>query len=187
MQLIVATIGSAHGLKGEVKLDVRTDEPEARLAPGNLLETDPQDAGPLTVVRTRRAPNGFFVLFAEARDRSQAEALRGVDLVVESDEQDADPDAWYPHELIDMAVRHVDGRTMGVVSNLESSPAHDLLVVREPDGAEARVPFVAEIVVDVDEEEAVVTVDPPRGLFAADPIPTAERALAESPEPGEGR
>lgn len=169
MQLVVATIGSAHGLKGEVKLDVRTDEPDVRLAPGNLLETDPEDAGPLTVVRTRRAPNGFFALFAEASDRTQAEALRGTSLVVESDEQDAEPDAWYPHELVGMAVRHVDGRDLGRVAELEVSPAHDLLVVREPDGSMARVPFVTAIVTEVDQEESVVLVDPPRGLFAADP------------------
>lgn len=169
MLLTVATIGAPHGLRGEVRLDVRTDDPDARLAPGAVLETDPPDAGPLTVVRTRVAPNGFYALFAEAEDRTQAEALRGVRLVVESDEEDADPDGWYAHELAGLRVTHVDGRDLGEVTGVEVLPGHDLLVVREDDGQIARVPFVEAIVVDVDVADGVVRVDPPRGLFAADP------------------
>lgn len=170
MQLIVATIGAPHGLKGEVKLSVRTDEPEVRLAVGQVLETDPADAGPLTVLRTRTAPQGFFALFAEARDRTQAEALRGIDLVVETDEEDAEADAWYPHELIGMRVLHTDGRALGEVTDVVPNPAHDLLAVREPDGTGTLVPFVGAIVLEVDEEAGAVTVDPPGGLFAADGI-----------------
>lgn len=169
MLLTVATIGAPHGLRGEVRLDVRTDEPEVRLAAGNVLETDPPDAGPLTVVRTRTAPNGTYVTFAEASDRTQAEALRGVRLVVESDEEDDDPDGWYAHELAGLRVVHVDGRDLGEVTGVEVLPGHDLLVVREADGTVARVPFVEAIVVAVDVTAGAVRVDPPRGLFAADP------------------
>lgn len=170
MQLVVATIGAPHGLKGEVKLNVRSDEPETRLADGNRLETDPADAGPLTVVRTRIAPNGFFALFEEARDRTQAEALRGVDLVIETDEEDAEADAWYPHELIGMRVLHANGQYLGEVVRIDTNPAHDLLVVREPDGTQTLVPFVSAIVLDVDEQEGRVVLDPPGGLFASDPV-----------------
>lgn len=170
MQLVVATIGAPHGLKGEVKLNIRSDEPELRLADGNRLETDPADAGPLTVVRTRIAPNGFFALFEEARDRTQAEALRGVDLVIETDEEDAEADAWYPHELIGMRATHVDGQDLGEVVRVDTNPAHDLLVVREPNGVETLVPFVAAIAVDVDEEAGCVVLNPPGGLFASDPV-----------------
>lgn len=169
MLLTVATIGAPHGLRGEVRLDVRTDEPETRLAPGAVLETDPPDAGPLTILRTRVAPNGFYATFAQAEDRTQAESLRGVRLVVESDEEDADPDGWYAHELTGLRVRHVDGRELGEVTGVEVLPGHDLLVVAEPGGAIARVPFVEAIVLDVDVATGVVQVDPPRGLFAADP------------------
>lgn len=170
MQLVVATIGAPHGLKGEVKLNIRSDEPELRLADGNRLETDPADAGPLTVVRTRIAPNGFFALFEEARDRAQAEALRGVDLVIETDEEDAEADAWYPHELIGMRALHKNGQALGEVTGVETNPAHDLLSVREPNGAQTLVPFVSAIVLDVDEEAGCVILDPPGGLFASDPV-----------------
>ena len=49
MQLVVARIGRAHGIKGDVTVEVRTDEPELRLAPGAVLATDPPSTGPLTI------------------------------------------------------------------------------------------------------------------------------------------
>ena len=76
MQLTVAKIGAPHGLKGEVRLDVRTDVPERRLAVGTMLETDPQEAGPLTIERTREYKDATYVIFSECRDRTGAEALR---------------------------------------------------------------------------------------------------------------
>ena len=171
MLLTVAVIGAPHGLRGEVRLDLRTDDPERRLAVGNVLETEPADAGPLTVTRARTAPDGAtFVIFDEARDRTAAEALRGVRLVVESDEDEGDDDeGWYPHELVGLRAVHVDGRELGTVAGLEHLPAQDVLVVTEPDGSEARVPFVAELVPDVDPGAGTVTLDPPRGIFAGDP------------------
>ena len=76
MQLIVAIIGAAHGLKGEVKLDVRTDSPDARLRLGTTLETDPAAAGPLTVANLREYKGVVFARFAEVKDRTTAESLR---------------------------------------------------------------------------------------------------------------
>ncbi|WP_052436668.1 ribosome maturation factor RimM [Georgenia sp. SUBG003] len=172
MLLTVAVVGAPHGLRGEVRLDVRTDDPARRLAVGNVLETEPADAGPLTVARTRTTPEGaVYVLFEESRDRSSAESLRGVRLVVESDEDedDGEEEGWYPHELVGLRAVHVDGRELGTVAALEHLPAQDVLVVDEPGGTRARVPFVAELVPDVDPTAGTVTLDPPRGLFAGDP------------------
>lgn len=171
MLLTVAVIGAPHGLRGEVRLDVRTDDPGRRLAVGQVLETEPSDAGPLTVSRFRTQGGATYVHFEEARDRGGAESLRGVRLVVESDEDEGEDDdeGWYPHELVGMRVRHVDGRELGTVAELEHFPAQDVLLVTEPDGAQARVPFVAELVPEVDVDAGIITVDPPRGLFAADP------------------
>ena len=184
MLLTVAVIGAPHGLRGEVRLDLRTDDPARRLAVGNVLETEPADAGPLTVIRARTAPDGAtFVIFDQARDRTSAETLRGVRLVVESDEDEGDEDeGWYPHELVGLRAFHVDGRELGTVAGLEHLPAQDVLVVTEPDGNEARVPFVAELVPDVDPSAGTVTIDPPRGLFAGDPAEWED----EDAEQGEG-
>lgn len=187
MLLTVAVIGAPHGLRGEVRLDVRTDDPGRRLAVGQVLETEPSDAGPLTVSRFRSQGGATYVHFEEARDRGGAEALRGVRLVVESDEDEGDDDeGWYPHELVGMRVRHVDGRELGTVAELEHFPAQDVLLVTEPDGAQARVPFVAELVPEVDADAGVITVDPPRGLFAADPGEDDDEADDDGPDGSDG-
>lgn len=169
MLVTVAIIGAAHGLRGEVRLELRTDDPAARLSPGAVLATEPAASGPLTVAATRQGPGGFYARFEEVADRGAAEALRGVRLVVDSDGAAREPDTWYPHELAGLAVRHVDGRDLGTVADLEVGAAQDLLVVREPGGTLARVPFVTALVPVVDPAGGLVVVDPPRGLFAADP------------------
>lgn len=168
MQLTVARIGRAHGLRGEVALDLRTDNPEARLAVGQALGTDPAAAGPLTVVRTRDQHGRWFATFAEVSDRSAAEALQGVELVVDA-AGDEEEDAWYPHELTGLRAEHVDGRLLGTIAGLEHLPAHDVLVlVEEGSGARTLVPFVRAIVPVVDVPGGRVVLDPPGGLLAAD-------------------
>jgi 16S rRNA processing protein RimM len=96
MELTVARIGRAHGLRGEVRLDVRTDDPASRLQVGERLTTVPASAGPLTLDAVRTQNGAWYVRFAEASDRTAAEGLRGVELVVEVDASDEE-DAWYPH------------------------------------------------------------------------------------------
>ncbi|NKY40682.1 ribosome maturation factor RimM, partial [Cellulomonas septica] len=149
-------------------LDLRTDAPEDRLAAGTVLATEPASAGPLTVVRTRVQQGRWYVTFAEAGDRTAAEALTGVTLVVDADDSDDDEDAWYPHELAGLRAEHVDGRVLGEVVGLEHAPAHDVLVVRETDGARTLVPFVRAIVPVVDVAGGRVVLDPPGGLLASD-------------------
>lgn len=172
MLLTVAVIGPAHALKGEVRLDIRTDDPEGRLAPGTVLPTDPAAAGPLTVARLRFDGQRWFAAFAEVGDRIAAEALRGVRLLVETDEEEADDEAWYAHELIGLtavlaASEGEDGepQVLGTVVDLEPGVAQDRLVVRTPQGEDVAVPFVAELVPEIDPEAGTVTLAPPGGLF----------------------
>ena len=175
MQLRVAVIGQPHGLKGEVRLDVRTDSPEERLALGSVLETDPADEGPLTIAKTRIYKDAWYVAFEEITDRTAAEGLRGVALVIETDEEEGrDDDAWYRHELIGLEALDPDGYTLGTVTGLEPMPAQDLLIVEEPDGRITRVPFVKEIVVEVDIDDNCVVIDAPAGLFSEEDIIIAD-------------
>ena len=167
MQLTVARIGRAHGLRGEVALDLRTDAPEERLTVGAVLATAPPAAGPLTVEHVRRLHDKWFLMFREVPDRTGAERLRGVELLVQSAESDED-DAWYPHELVGLRAEHVDGRVLGTIAGLEHLPAHDMLVLVEESGARTLVPFVRAIVPVVDVAGGRVVLDPPGGLLAAD-------------------
>lgn len=181
--VVVATIGRAHGLKGEVSLRLRTDiPPEERLHDGAQFEVEiPSGAGTsstrvLTVLFTRVQQDRWYVRFEEISDRSGAEALRGVDLVMEVDEAEeaeADPDAWYPSQLKGgLAVVHIeDRRELGTVVGVEHYPAQDLLVVRTPpDRRRVQLPLVEQLVPEIDLEAGlVVAAPPPGGLFDEQP------------------
>ncbi|MGW4820079.1 ribosome maturation factor RimM [Streptomyces sp. NPDC004227] len=167
MQLVVARIGRAHGIKGEVTVEVRTDEPELRLAPGAVLATDPASAGPLTI-ETGRVHSGRLLLrFEGVRDRNAAEALRNILLIAEIDPEELPEgeDEYYDHQLMDLDVVTVDGKEVGRITEISHLPSQDLLIVERPDGTEVMIPFVGEIVTEIDLEEQRAVVDPPPGLI----------------------
>ncbi len=170
MQLTVGIITSAHGLKGEVKIDVRTDSPQLRFYEGAILETDPAELGPLVIRNVREYKGMTYLRFNDITDRNAAESLRGTKLIIESDEADIEEDAWYPHELIGLEVLDTEGYELGTVLNLQPMPAQDLLVVKEPDGRVVSVPFVRQIVTEIDLADNCVVLDPPPGLFSEDEI-----------------
>lgn len=175
MQLVVARIGRAHGIKGEVTVEVRTDEPELRLAPGAVLATDPPSTGPLTIENGRVHSGRLLLRFAGVRDRTGAEALRHTLLIaeVDPDQTPEDPDEFYDHQLIDLDVLTVAGEPVGRVTEVSHLPYQDLLAIRRPDGSEVLVPFVAELVPEIDLERQRALIDPPPGLLDADHAPTA--------------
>ena len=168
MDVVVARIGKAHGLRGEVTIEVRTDAPHERFVPGARFPTDPPAAGPLQL-ETVRDHNGTLLLgFASARDRSAAEGLRGVLLLADSEEAVEDEDAWYEKDLVGLSVVTVAGEPVGEVVAVDPRPTQDLLVVRLTDGREGLVPFVAALVPEVDVAGGRVVIDPPAGLFDLD-------------------
>jgi 16S rRNA processing protein RimM len=167
MKVTVARIGRAHGLKGEVSVELRTDIPEERLSAGAVLETEPPDAGPLTVVSTRTQAGRWYVKFAQLTTREDADAVRGVEVLADADDADED-DAWYIHELVGLAAVRPDGSEIGIVVDLLDMPAQDLLVVKEPNGHRAMIPFVDEFVGDVDIDGGRITLTPPHGLLAGE-------------------
>jgi 16S rRNA processing protein RimM len=167
MQLVVGRIGRAHGIKGEVSIEVRTDEPELRLAPGAVLATDPAATGPLTIATGRVQSGRLMLRFEGVSDRTGAEALRNTLLIAEVDpaETPEDPEEFYDHQLIDLDVVTVDGREVGRIAEISHLPYQDLLVVRRPDETEVLIPFVAEFVPEIDLEEQRAVIDPPPGLL----------------------
>src|SRR3954471_3954797 len=99
MQLVVGRIGRAHGIKGEVSVEVRTDEPELRLAPGAVLATDPAAAGPLNIATGGVHSGRLMLRFEGVADRTAAEALRNTLLIAEVDPEELpeDPEEFYDH------------------------------------------------------------------------------------------
>ncbi|MEU6703896.1 ribosome maturation factor RimM [Streptomyces wuyuanensis] len=166
MQLVVARIGRAHGIKGEVTVEVRTDEPELRLAPGAVLATEPASTGPLTI-ETGRVHSGRLLLrFEGVRDRNGAEALRNTLLIadVDPEERPEEPDEYYDHQLMDLDVVLADGTEIGRITEISHLPSQDLFIVERPDGSEVMIPFVEEIVTEIDLDEQKAVIDPPPGL-----------------------
>jgi 16S rRNA processing protein RimM len=168
MQVVVARVGKAHGLRGEVTVQVLTDAPDERFVPGATFQTEPAAAGPL-VLRSVRDNNGILLLgFDHTDDRSGAEALRGIKLLADVLADDEDEEVWYERDLVGLRVVTVGGVDVGEVTALQSRPAQDLLVLRLTDGREALVPFVTAIVPEVDVAGGRVVLDPPSGLLDLD-------------------
>lgn len=170
MQLVIGRIGRPHGLRGDVSVEVRTDDPERRFAPGTAVATDPVSAGPL-VIESRRWHSGvLLVRFEGVNDRNRAEDLRGTTLVIDSADipPSDDPDEFYDHQLIGLAVVTPDGERVGEVSDVLHH-GQDLLVVRRG-GTEVYVPFVKALVPVVDLDKGILVVDGPAGLLDPDEI-----------------
>lgn len=181
MQLVVGRIGRAHGIRGDVFVEVRTDEPELRLGPGAELLTDPATVGPLTVESGKVHSGRLLIRFAGVKDRTEAEALRGTMLIAEVDPEETpeDPEEYYDHQLIGLDVVLLDGTPVGELTEVVHLPYQDLLTVTKPDGTEVLIPFVSKIVPTIDLENQRAVIDPPGGLI--DP----EQAVVDRDEPAE--
>ena len=179
MQLVVGRIGKPHGIRGELTVEVRTDAPEIRFAPGSVLVTDPARVGPITVEAVRWHSGRLLLRVEGVHDRTAAEGLRGVVLSadVPDDEVPEDPEEFYDHQLRGLAVRTADGTEIGVVDDVVHLPSQDLLAVQREGGREVLVPFVAEIVTAIDVDAGTVTVELPEGLLDLDLTDAEQRDL----------
>ena len=182
-----------HGIRGEVAVEVRTDDPGQRFAAGSVLSTDPPAAGPLTVVSTRWHSGRLLVSFAGITGRNEAEPLRGVWLTVNAAQVTApeDPDEFLDHELVGLTVVTTAGERVGVVTDVRHH-GQDLLVIEPAADSHRRgevlVPFVAAIAVDVDVTGGRMVIDPPAGLLdlaSAGPAGPGGSAPREQAVPGE--
>lgn len=166
MQLVVGRIGRPHGVRGEVTVEVRTDDPDLRFAPGTTLATEPASAGPLTVERARWHKEILLLTLAGVEGRDAAEALRDTLLVVDSADLPPleDPDEFHDHELIGLTVVTTEGEQVGEVRDVLHH-GQDLLVVSRPSRDDAYVPFVKALVPEVDLGKGILVVDAPPGLL----------------------
>ncbi|KJL17823.1 Ribosome maturation factor RimM [Microbacterium foliorum] len=167
-QLRVGRLVKAHGLKGALKLELYTDNPERRFTPGAEFTLQVPEASPwhgkTVTVREYRVMNGNPVVFLnDVDDREGAETLVRAILWIDQDVDEVEDDAWFDHELVGLDVVR-DDVVIGKVARVEHFPAQDLLIVRAGE-AEVLVPFVKAIVPTVDVAAGRVIVTPPPGLF----------------------
>ena len=161
--VVVGRIGPAHGLRGEVFVEPRTDEPERRFARGVRLQAA---ARSLTVASARTHSGRLVVRFEEIADRTAAEAARGTELTVAVDpgERPEDPEEFYDHQLVGLRVETTDGEVVGELERIEHNAAQDLLVIRTPE-REVLFPFVSALVPEVDVRRGRLVIDDRPGLL----------------------
>ncbi|HEX4087078.1 MAG TPA: ribosome maturation factor RimM [Trebonia sp.] len=174
MQVTVGRIGRPHGVRGDVVVGVRTDEPELRFARGSRLDTDPVGVGPLTVASHRWHSGELLVRFAEISDRTAAAELGGTWLLVDSAVLDPldDPDEFRDGDLVGLTVRTVDGTVVGTVADVLHHGQDVLAIDPAPSSSSAGgrgdqilIPFVKAIVPEVDVAAGVLVINPPEGLL----------------------
>lgn len=171
LDVVVGVIGRAHGIRGEVVIDVRTDEPDRRFAPGLTLRAE-SSSRVLTVDSARDHSGRLLVKFAELADRTAAEQARGTVLVtgVDPAELPEQADEYYDRQLVGIRALAADGTELGVVTAVLHLLMQDVLEIDTPAGPRL-VPFVAAIVPEVDLGAGTLTVADLTGLLEDEDLP----------------
>ena len=168
MELLIGKVAKSHGVRGEVAVEVLTDEPELRYAVGEVLHG--KQAGKerdLTIKTVRPHQQRLLVSFEEVPDRTAADSLRGMQFFAQPLERDEDSEEFYDHELIGLKVRRGGeeiGEEIGEVIGVMDTPNRKILEVAY-EGREVLVPFVMDIVPVVDLEAGYLEITPPEGLL----------------------
>lgn len=166
MDLLIGRVVKSHGIRGEVAVEVTTDDPDLRFAVGERLTGKQAGKERLLTVKTRRPHQArLLVSFEEVPDRTQADSLRGMKFFAAplARSLDADPDEFYDHELIGLRVMQ-GGEHIGEVTGVMHTPGRQILEVAYQ-GREVLVPFVLDIVPVVNLEEGWLEITPPEGLL----------------------
>lgn len=160
--VVVGVVTGVHGLRGDVSVQNRSDNPDRWQPGGTVLR---EDGRALTVESSRRHGRRFLVKFAEVLDRGGAESLRGATLVVpESWLPTLATGEWWSFQLEGCAVETESGLPLGTLREVISNPANDIWVAVDPEGAETLVPVLDDLLVDVDIEAKRIVVRDVPGL-----------------------
>lgn len=166
----VGVIGRAHGTRGELYVFFHNHEttlavPEIRLAawPSDAQRED-KDRRDLTVARVRETPKGWLMFFEDIEQREDAAALTNCRLFVKRESlPDLSEDEFYQTDLIGMTALAESGKTVGTIEGFFDTKAHEICVIRSTTG-EILVPFIPELLLEIDEHVGNVVFAMPEGL-----------------------
>lgn len=162
---MIGRVVKSHGIRGEVVVELTTDEPEIRFALGEVLHgKQGKKEHELTIQSTRMHQGRMLIKFEEIPDRTQADSLRGTKFWAAPLENDEGEEGFYDHELEGLKIIH-NGEEVGVVTGVMHGPAGEILEVALNDKKEALIPFVHAIVPEVDLGAGTATITPPEGLL----------------------
>ncbi|QNQ90479.1 ribosome maturation factor RimM [Corynebacterium poyangense] len=163
MELMIGRVIKSHGVRGEVAIEVTTDEPAQRFAVGQVLRgVQNNKEHQLTITAVRPHQGRLLVKFAEIKDRTSADSLRGTRFMAPP--REPDDDGFYDHELEGLTVFH-DGTQIGTITGVSHLPRNTLLEVELHTGKNCLIPFVHAIVPEVDVAAGKVAITPPDGLL----------------------
>jgi 16S rRNA processing protein RimM len=160
----VGRITTAHGIRGEVKVEPLTDFPE-RFERGSRLWLD---GVPHDVERGRWQGRNVILKLTGVDGRTQAEALAGKELLAPEAMQIEDEDVYYLHDIIGLSVEDSSGEKLGQLIDVFSTGANDVYVVRGEQG-ELLLPALDDVVLDVDPKAGRIVVEVPDGIEFAKP------------------
>lgn len=170
MELVIGRVAKSHGIRGEIVVEIRTDEPDERFAVGSVLRARAPRSSvtkEFTIEAAREHSGRLLVRLAGISTREAADDLRGMFFVIDSSElpQSGDEDEYYDHELEGLSVRLESGEHLGDVREVLHTAAGEILSVATPAGKEILIPFVTEFVPIVDVAGGFIEVAPPDGLL----------------------
>ncbi|KAA8326043.1 ribosome maturation factor RimM [Leuconostoc carnosum] len=163
----VGTIVNTHGIRGEVKIMAITDFPENRFKKGVELQIETkQGLVPMTVQSSRLHKNMWLVLFEGITNINEIEKYKTDDIYVASDErQELEDDEYYYDEIIDSRVVDLTGNVIGIVSEIMTTGANDVWVVKREGQPDALIPMIDDVVKSVDVDNKLITIDALEGLL----------------------
>jgi 16S rRNA processing protein RimM len=154
-RLVVGLVRGVHGLRGVVRVEILSDNPE-RFAVGAVLHRE-GDVRPLTIASAHRDGPGLLVKFREISDRNAADQLR--DAYLEAEPVDLPAEAYYWHDIVGCVVSTADGDELGEVADVFRVGESEVYVVRGSRG-EILVPAVSSVVIELAPAEKRIVVDP---------------------------
>lgn len=165
-RVLVGVVARAHGLRGDVVVNVMSDAPE-RFAPGSeMTATAPESlhARPLRVESSRPFQGRLLVHFAGIDTREDAEAIHGQQLTIARSQVTPLPEGQhYQFELMGLSVRTTGGEALGRVTDIFHTGSNSVLVV-DDDETEILIPILEGVIVSVDLAAQALVVEPPPGL-----------------------
>jgi 16S rRNA processing protein RimM len=166
----VGKIVNTHGVKGEVKVVSTTDFPEERYQIGNTLSLfKMEDQDPISlVIKSHRSHKNFDLLTFEGYENiNEVEKFKEGILKVQEDQlQELDEGEYYFHEIVGCKVKTTAGEDLGTIKEILSPGANDVWVVKGERGKEYLIPYIEDIVISVDIEQQLITIEPMEGLLS---------------------
>lgn len=164
---IIGEIVNTHGVKGEVRIKQITDFDERFDAGSTVyLKNKANEYSALTIATSRLHKNLFLVRFEQYSTLDEVEKLKGLSLYIKEDQlTELSPGEFYYHEIIGCTVYSTEDELIGKVDSILAPGANDVWVVKTEDGKEHLIPYIADVVKEVDVGNKRITIEIMEGLL----------------------